>query len=196
MGQRIGLLGGTFDPPHLGHLIVAEEARVSLGLDEVRLLVAGAPWMKPDVGRAEHRTAMCRAAVADAPHLTVDDREVRREGLTYTADTLEELHEEQPRVEWFFVAGADALAQIADWERAARAVELATFVAVPRPGSGLPTGEALLDDVIVLDVPALAISSTDIRARVRAGRAVRYQVPDGVLRYIREHGLYRSAHGD
>src|SRR5680860_591488 len=115
MSRRVGLLGGTFDPPHLGHLVVAECARVELGLDEVRLLVAGDPWMKQATLPPEARVAMARAAVADDPHLSVDDREARRHGPTYTADTLAELRAEEPDTELWFVLGEDAAAGLARW---------------------------------------------------------------------------------
>ena len=109
---RIGLLGGTFDPPHLGHLVAAEAAREVLGLDEVRLLVAGRPWMKGDETPARHRVAMARAAVADDPNLAVDDREAHRDGQTYTVDTLLELRDERPDVAWTFLLGTDAAASL------------------------------------------------------------------------------------
>jgi nicotinate-nucleotide adenylyltransferase len=190
--RRVGLLGGTFDPPHLAHLVVAETARVELGLDEVRLLVAGEPWMKSEITPARHRVAMVQAAVRDAPGFVVDDRETRREGHTYTAETLEQLRHEQPGTDWWFVVGADAVAGLPRWHRAADAVSLATFVAATRPGHDLELGEGLLRQVLRLDVPRIEVSSTDLRRRFRHGRAVRYLVPSAVERYVREHGLYRS----
>lgn len=194
--RRVGLLGGTFDPPHLGHLVVAEEARVELGLDEVRFLVAGDPWMKREVSAAPHRVEMTRRAVAGDPHFSVDDREVRRPGLTYTADTLDELEEEEPGTAWFFLAGSDALRDLPEWNRAEDAVRKATFVAVTRPGHDLDRDHPLLDPVRRLEVPSIEVSSTELRERVRAGRAIRYQVRPSVQRYIVEHELYRSDHGD
>ena len=195
--RRVGLLGGTFDPPHLGHLVVAEEARVELALDEVRLLVAGDPWMKEGVSSAEHRVAMTRLAVADDPHLTVDTREVDRATATYTADTLEELSDEEPGTGWYFLAGSDALQELPRWNRGRDAVALATFVALTRPGHTLDRDRhELLRELRLLEVPAIEISSTDVRRRVAEGRAIRYQVPLPVHRYIEEHGLYRPSHGD
>lgn len=194
--RRVGLLGGTFDPPHLGHLVVAEEARVELQLAEVRFVVAGDPWMKQEVSPARHRVEMTRLAVADDPHLTVDEREVRRPGITYTADTLDELAAEEPATAWFFLAGDDALRALPEWDRAEDAVARATFVAVSRPGHQLDVDHPLLASVQRLEVPPIDISSTELRRRVRAGRAVRYQLPVSVHRYIVEHGLYRSGHGD
>lgn len=194
--RRVGLLGGTFDPPHLGHLVVAEEARVELGLDEVRLLVAGDPWMKQEVSSAEHRVAMARLAVADDHHLTVDTREVERRTATYTADTLEELEHEEPGTSWFFLAGTDALQELPRWHRAKEALARATFVALTRPGHTFRREHDLHREVRLLEVPSIDISSTDLRRRVAAGRAVRYQVPPAVHRYIESHGLYRPDDGD
>ena len=194
--RRVGLLGGTFDPPHLGHLVAAEEARVELDLDEVRFLVAGDPWMKAEVSSAEHRVAMVRLAVGDDPHLRVDTREVERETATYTADTLDELEDEEPGTQWFFLAGTDALQELPRWHRAEEALAKATFVALTRPGHRFEREHELHRDVELLEVPSVAISSTDLRGRVAAGRAIRYQVPPAVHRYIESHGLYRPADGD
>lgn len=190
--RRVGLLGGTFDPPHLGHLVVAETARVELGLDEVRLLVAGDPWMKRGHSPPADRVAMARLAVADDPHLVVDDRETRRVGATYTADTLEELRTEEPGVAWSFLLGADAATKLPRWRRAADAVALARFVAVSRPGYPLELSGELAAGVVRLDVPHIEISSTELRRRFRDGGAVRYLVPAPVVAYIRQRGLYGS----
>jgi nicotinate-nucleotide adenylyltransferase len=190
MSRRVGLLGGTFDPPHLGHLVVAECARVELGLDEVRLLVAGDPWMKATVSPPDDRVGMARAAVADDPHLRVDAREVARSGPTYTADTLAELSRVEPDTVWFFVLGEDAAASLAEWERADDAFELATFVVVTRPGSSPPDPATLPDRIVHLEIPQLEVSSTELRQRFGDGRATRYLVPVAVDRYVREHALY------
>lgn len=191
----MGLLGGTFDPPHVAHLVVAECARVGLELDEVRLLIAGMPWMKDKVAAADHRIAMTCLAVAGDPHLVVDAREADRDGPTYTADTLEALEAEQPGTEWHFILGADAATRLMEWNRVRVALELATFVVVTRPGYDLPE---LPDDIRVrhLEVPGMEVSSSEIRRRVRAGAATRYLVPPEVHRYISEHGLYGGDHGD
>jgi nicotinate-nucleotide adenylyltransferase len=191
MSRRLGLLGGTFDPPHLGHLVVAECARVELPLDEVRLLVAGEPWMKADAPTpAGERVHLTEAAVAGDPHLRVDPREVHRHGPTYTADTLAELHDEEPDAELFFLLGADAAADLSRWRGIDRASSLATFVIVTRPGHPAPPAEALPVRVAYLEVPQLEVSSTDLRARYAAGKGTRYLVPDAVDRTIRERGLY------
>lgn len=191
VSRRRGLLGGTFDPPHLGHLVVAECARVALQLDQVRLLVAGEPWMKgAAVSPAADRLALAEAAVADHPDLVVDARETRRDGPTYTADTLAELVAEEPDTDWYFLLGEDAAAQLPRWERIEDAFALATFVVVTRPAHPPPPASALPERVVHLEVPQLEVSSTQLRDRFAAGEATRYLVPDAVDRCIRERGLY------
>lgn len=194
--RRLGLLGGTFDPPHLGHLVVAECARVALGLEEVRFVVAGAPWMKEESATPEQRVEMTRLAVRDDPPLTVDDREVRRAGPTYTVDTLTELSRAEPDVPLFFLAGADAVEKLARWHRPADCLALATFVAVTRPGFPLDLDGPLLRRVRLLEVPPIGVTSTDLRHRFGSGGAVRHQLPPVVEDYVRKHGLYgASDHG-
>jgi len=188
--RRIGLVGGSFDPPHLGHLVVAECARVELELDEVRLLVAGEPWMKPAVSAAADRVALVEAAVADAPGLVCDSREVGRPGPTFTADTLAELRTEEPDADLFFVLGEDAAAALPAWERIEEAFALATFVVVTRPGSEPPDESILPGAVIHLEIPQLRVSSTDLRDRFARGGATRWLVPPAVDDEIRRRGLY------
>lgn len=192
-GARIGLLGGTFDPPHLGHLVIAECARVVLELDEVRFLVAGDPWMKADedITAAAHRVEMTARAIGDDGHFVLDDRETSREGPTYTVETLEELRDELPEgTDLVFILGADQLESLHRWHRVDRALELARFVAAPRPGHE----QAEHGRVEALAAPALDLSSTDLRRRFRSGEAVRYQVPASVIRYVERHDLYRRDH--
>ena len=190
--RRIGLLGGTFDPPHVGHLVVAECARVELGLDQVRLLVAGDPWMKSTESSAEDRVALVRAAVREEAGISVDDREVRRGGPTYTADTLAELTAEEPDVVWCFLLGVDAAVDLPRWERGAEALALATFVVVTRPGHGLEDATAEVRALPQLAVPELDISSTELRQRYREGGPTRFQVPPQVDDLVRDLGLYGS----
>ena len=190
--KRIGLLGGTFDPPHLGHLVVAEGVRDALGLDEVRLLVAGDPWMKQTTSPADDRVAMCRLAVADDPHLAVDDRETRRDGPTYTADTLRGLRHDEPDAAWSFVLGADAAARLPDWQGVHEALELAEWVVVGRPDIAWPDHE-LSDRLLRLHLPLIGISSTELRAWAAEGRSLRYLVPDRVRDHIDTRQLYRDA---
>jgi nicotinate-nucleotide adenylyltransferase len=200
MRRRVGLLGGTFDPPHLGHLVVAECARVELQLDELRLLVAGDPWMKsngaaPTPTPPAERLAMARAAVADDPYLQVDDREVRRGGPTYTADTLAELQREEPDADLYFVLGEDAAVGLADWKRVQEAFALATFVVVTRPGSSAPPAASLPGELVHLEIPQLEVSSTELRERFAAGKATRYLVPPAVDAFVRAHDLYGAGDG-
>ena len=195
MTRRVGLLGGTFDPPHLGHLVVAECARVELDLDEVRLLVAGDPYQKSTTSTSEHRIAMVRAAVADDDHLSVDARELDRPGPTYTADTLAELTAAAPQTQWFFILGEDAAAGLSSWERVEEAFALATFVVVTRPGDAVPDAATLPDAIVHLQIPQLEVSSTELRDRFAAGRATRYLVPLAVDDYARAHELYGNHDG-
>jgi len=195
MQRRVGLLGGTFDPPHLGHLVVAECARVELGLDEVRLLVAGDPYQKSTTSSPAQRVAMTRAAVAGDDHLTVDPRELDRAGPTYTADTLEELTAQEPDTAWFFVLGEDAAAGLASWHRVEEAFALATFVVVTRPGDTAPDDAVLPSRLVHLEIPQLEVSSTELRARYATGRATRYLVPLAVDDHIRSTGLYTDGGG-
>lgn len=188
-GRRVGLLGGTFDPIHLGHLVVGEYVRDRLGLKELRLLVAGDPWMKDSESDARHRVAMARAAVADHPAIMVDDRETRRDGPTYTADTLAMLHAEEPGTEFHFLLGADAAEHLPDWHQVDEALDLATFVVVRRPGSTMPTHD-LMPSTVAVEAPLVDISSTAIRRDVAEGRSVRYRVPEPVRSYLTDHRLY------
>ncbi len=187
---RIGLLGGTFDPPHLGHLVVAEVARVTLQLTEVHLVVAGQPWMRDDVSQAEHRLSMVQLAAEDNSAFRVNRSEIEREGPTYTADTLEQLSIEKPDAALCFLVGADAAAKMEDWHRIEKALELATFVAVTRPGYEVERTGPILGRLERLEVPALGISGSDLRRRFRVGEAVRYQLPRTVEDYVRQRGLY------
>lgn len=193
---RVGLLGGTFDPPHLGHLIVAELARTDLGLDEVRFVVAGQPWMKRGTSSGDHRVAMTELATAGNGAFAVDRREVDRDGPTYTVETLEQLRDHEPGTLWTFLLGEDAAASVPQWHRGAEALALARFVVVTRPGSRVDLGRAPFDQMDGLDVPPIGISSTDLRARVRRGASIRYQVVPEVETYVRAHDLYRTQERD
>jgi len=185
-------MGGTFDPIHHGHLVAASEVAQSFDLDEVVFVPTGEPWMKSDVSPSEHRYLMTVIATASNPRFTVSRVDIDRVGMTYTIDTLRELRAERPDADLFFITGADAIAQILSWRDHDELWELAHFVAVSRPGhvlniDGLPSA-----NVSQLEVPALAISSTDCRERVHRGHPVWYLVPDGVVQYIAKHHLYRS----
>ncbi len=189
---RIGVMGGTFDPIHHGHLVAASEVAQSFDLDEVIFVPTGVPWHKNEVTPSEHRYLMTVIATASNPRFTVSRVDIDREGATYTIDTLRDLHASRPGAEFFFITGADAIAQILSWKDHAELWELAHFVAVSRPGHVLSTAGLPGEGVSQLEVPALAISSTDCRARVRRGNPVWYLVPDGVVQYIAKHHLYRS----
>jgi nicotinate-nucleotide adenylyltransferase len=158
----------------------------------VRLLVAGDPWMKSTESSARDRVALVRAAVQGAPGIEVDDREVRRGGPTYTADTLAELTAEEPDVAWHFLLGVDAAVELPRWERGAEALALATFVVVTRPGHGIEEATAAVRALPQLAVPELDISSTELRQRYREGGPTRFQVPPQVDDLVRDLGLYGS----
>ena len=190
---RVGVMGGTFDPIHNGHLVAASEVRQVFDLDEVVFVPTGQPWMKADVTPAEHRYLMTVIATASNPRFTVSRVDIDREGPTYTLDTLRDLRAQRPDADLFFITGADAVAQILDWREVGEIWELAHFVAVSRPGHALNIRGLPSEGVSSLEVPALAISSTDCRERVDRGFPVWYLVPDGVVQYISKHHLYRSA---
>ncbi len=190
---RIGVMGGTFDPIHNGHLVAASEVRRHFELDEVVFVPTGQPYQKRDVSAAEHRYLMTVIATASNPDFTVSRLEIDREGPTYTIDTLRELRATRPDAELFFISGADAVAQILEWKDAKELFSLAHFVAVSRPGHPLTVTGLPEQHVSLLEVPALAISSTDCRSRVGRGFPVWYLVPDGVVQYISKYHLYRSS---
>ncbi|GGH38811.1 nicotinate-nucleotide adenylyltransferase [Microbacterium album] len=189
---RIGVMGGTFDPIHHGHLVAASEVAQSFGLDEVVFVPTGRPWQKEQVSPAEQRYEMTVIATASNPQFTVSRVDIDRDGPTYTVDTLRDLRAQRPDAELFFISGADAVAQILSWRDHDELWDLAHFVAVSRPGHVLDVEGLPVRGVSQLEIPALAISSTDCRDRVRRGFPVWYLVPDGVVQYIAKHHLYRS----
>ncbi len=190
-------MGGTFDPIHHGHLVAASEVQNTFDLDEVIFIPTGAQPFKldRDVTEAEHRYLMTVVATASNPRFSVSRLEIDRPGITYTIDTLRDLRQQYPDAEIFFITGADALSQILAWKDAEELFSLAHFVGVTRPGhvlddSGLPD-----EGVSLVEVPAMAISSTDCRERVQSGAPVWYLVPDGVVQYIRKYRLYQREGG-
>lgn len=197
MGRRLGIMGGTFDPIHYGHLVTAEEALVQFTLDEVVFVPTGRPWMKEgrEVSPAEDRYLMTVIATASNPRFRVSRTEIDREGPSYTVDTLRALADEHPDAELYFITGADAMYEIFEWKDPDEVLDIAHFIAATRPGYDLRRFEASASirhpNVSVMNIPALAISSTDIRERVREGRPIRYLVPEGVKSYIEKAGLYR-----
>jgi nicotinate-nucleotide adenylyltransferase len=190
--MRLGVMGGTFDPIHHGHLVAASEAASLLDLDEVVFVPTGQPYRKDvsTVTPAEDRYLMTVIATASNPHFTVSRVDIDRAGPTYTLDTLRDLHEERPDVEMFFITGADALAQILSWKGVDELWDLAHFVGVTRPGHHLTDHGLSKDRVTLLEVPAMAISSTDCRERRAQGQPIWYLVPDGVVQYIGKYDLY------
>lgn len=191
--RRLGVMGGTFDPVHHGHLVAASEVASRFALDEVVFVPTGQPWQKREttVTVAEHRYLMTVIATAANPQFTVSRVDIDRGGPTYTIDTLRDLRAQRgSEVALFFITGADALAQILGWRAAPELFELAHFIGVNRPGHHLSVEGLPQDRVSVLEVPAMAISSTNCRERVRRGEPVWYLVPDGVVQYIAKHRLY------
>jgi nicotinate-nucleotide adenylyltransferase len=201
--RRIGLLGGTFDPPHIGHLVAALHVRHQLGLDEVRLVVANEPWQKVgtrSISPAPDRLAMVRAAVAGLEGIDASDMEIRRGGSTYTVDTVHALLAEEPSADLHVVVGADAAAGLPTWKDIDEVRRWARLVVVTRPGV-VPSADG--DDVLAalraddrvawVEIPRLDIESNDIRARFGDGRPVEFLVPPGVASVIRERALYGGA---
>ena len=199
--MRIGVFGGTFDPIHMGHLIVAEDARAALELDKVLFIPAGQPWFKSyrQITEARHRLAMVQLAVKDSPLFDVSDIEVERSGPSYTVDTLQELHELYSDAELIVILGLDALREIDRWHQPSRVFQMASVAGMARPGATLDP--SVLHAAIpgassrmrLLDSALIDISGTDIRRRASAGQSIRYRVPVEVERYIYDNGLYAAA---
>lgn len=200
--MKIGVLGGTFDPVHLGHIMMAEEARKSLGLSEVLLVPAGQPMTrsKESLAPAEHRLQMLRLAAAESPHLKVSALEIDRPGPSYTVDTLDELRKQYGvEDEIYFILGWDSLAQLPIWREPARIINMCLLVAIPRPGWPRPSLKTLEKDipgiskkVIFLEKPNVDISATDIREKVARGEPISRFVPRQVANYIKKQGLYKA----
>ncbi|WP_203708681.1 nicotinate-nucleotide adenylyltransferase [Cellulomonas marina] len=188
-------MGGTFDPIHHGHLVAASEVAARYGLDEVVFVPTGRPRLKTHVvvTAPEHRYLMTVIATASNPQFTVSRVDLERAGDTYTVDTLRDLHAERPDADLYFITGADAIAQILSWKDADELFALARFVAVTRPGHALSVAGLPADRVSVLEIPALSISSTDVRQRVSSGLPAWYLVPDGVVQHIAKYRLYRGS---
>jgi nicotinate-nucleotide adenylyltransferase len=192
---KVGIMGGTFDPIHHGHLVAASEVAQRFGLDEVIFVPTGDPWQKADrsVSPAEHRYLMSVIATASNPRFWVSRVDIERAGPTYTIDTIRDIALARPGAKLFFITGADALAQILSWKDAEEALELAQFVGVTRPGYELSADHLPRHAVTLIDVPAMAISSSACRDRIRRGDPIWYLVPDGVVQYINKHRLYLAA---
>ncbi len=198
--MNIGVMGGTFDPVHLGHLAVAEEARVRLNMAEILFVPAGQPWLKADtcISPAEHRIQMLRLAIADKAYFKLSTVEIERAGPSYAADTVAGLKGQlDAGDELFFILGWDSLTELPQWREPRRLVEMCPLVVAPRPGYSSPDLKKLEDTipglsqrVLILDKPQIEISASEIRERVARGLSVRHLVPEPVNRYIKEHKLY------
>ena len=197
MGRRLGVMGGTFDPIHYGHLVTAEEALVQFALDAVVFVPTGRPWMKEDqvVSPAEDRYLMTVIATASNPRFRVSRIEIDRDGPTYTVDTLRMLAEQHPDAELYFITGADAMLEILEWKDPGEVLSTRALHRRDAPGYDLARFESMAlagqTNVSRMNIPALAISSTDIRERVLDGRPIRYLVPEGVKSYVEKAELYR-----
>jgi nicotinate-nucleotide adenylyltransferase len=199
---RLGIFGGSFDPVHLGHLLLAECCREACGLDQVRFVPAGDPPHKSTgtLASGTARAEMLDFATAGIPEFVVDRRELARRGKSYTVDTLSEFAAEEAGRELFFLIGADSLADLPTWREPRRILDLATIVACNRggdPPAGLDAvvsqlGPGARDRIVPVEMPAVDLSSTGLRERVRAGRSIRFRVPRAVEAYLDEHGLYRE----
>ena len=202
--RRVGILGGTFDPPHLGHLLIAETARVALDLDTVMFLPAGEPWLKSGqrITPAEHRLRMIQLAVADNPGFCVSDCEIRRTGATYTVDTLRQLRRRfSADTELYFIVGSDVLAQFHRWKEPEAILNLCRLAVIERPGGpveGIATLRENFSDaldtgaVVPVAGPRVDFSASELRRVMARGQSTRYQIPDVVATYIDEHRLYRA----
>jgi nicotinate-nucleotide adenylyltransferase len=198
--MKIGVLGGTFDPVHLGHLFIAEEARVTLDLSEILLVPAGQPLLKPahPITPAEHRLQMLRLAIADIPHFTVLTIEIERNGPSYSVDTIAELRGQYGSGdEIFFILGWDSLAQLPEWREPSRIIKMCYLVAVPRPGCQRPdlkvletAAPGISQRVVFLEKPQIDISASAIRELVARGKPINHLVPEPVAEYIIKHELY------
>ena len=200
--MRFGVFGGTFDPIHVGHLVVAEEARILLKLDEVVFIPAGRPWLRAgqQIAKPEHRMAMVERAVESNPYFRASDMEIKRPGVTYTLDTLLEMRRELgPAAVLYLILGLDSLKDLIRWREPERILDLCTVVGMSRPGfegfdlralDAIAPGTS--DRVRLLTGPLIGISGTELRRRVSCGLPIRYRVPESVEAYIYEHGLYRA----
>jgi nicotinate-nucleotide adenylyltransferase len=193
--QRIGIMGGTFDPIHHGHLVAASEVGHFFNLDEVIFVPTGQPWQKNGrkVSRAEDRYLMTVIATASNPRFSVSRVDIDRPGETYTIDTLRDLRAQRgPDAEFYFITGADALAMMISWRDADELFKMAQFVGCTRPGHRLAIPDLPSERISLVEIPALSISSTECRERVRADQPIWYLVPDGVVQYISKRRLYRQ----
>ncbi|XID95425.1 nicotinate-nucleotide adenylyltransferase [Paenibacillaceae bacterium WGS1546] len=194
--RKIGLLGGTFDPVHYGHLLAAESAMEAAGLDGVWFVPTSAPPHKPGPGaEGRHRRGMLEAAIAGRPGFRVEDIELRRGGTSYTIDTVVALQEREPDAAFYWIAGSDMVMDLPNWREIERLAERVAFIGLERPDRACAESELpgfIRSRLVRATMPAMGISSTDIRRRTRESRSIRYMLPDPVVDYIRRNGLYES----
>ena len=203
--MRLGIFGGTFDPIHNGHLSVAAHVRKEMALDQLIFVPAGQPWFKEGqpITDARHRLEMTRLAVADNPYLAVSDIEARRDGPTYTADTLRELRGDMGEgVDFYFILGIDALNELHRWRRPTDVLDLATLVGVTRPGAERVDRAAMesirdgaADEVVIVDGPRVDISAADVRRRMASGLSIQGLISQAVEEYAKRNGLYKDKEG-
>lgn len=185
--KKVGILGGTFNPPHIGHLMMANEAYHALGLDEVRFMPNAVPPHKESSGATdEQRKKMVELAIEDAPHFTLETFELERGGLSYTFDTMKTLTGQEPGVEFYFIIGGDSIDHLHTWYRIDELIQMVKFVGIRRPGSEAKT----IYPVLMIDAPEIGLSSTLLRERFAVGKTVRYLLPKPVEAFIRKEGLY------
>ncbi|BAC13941.1 nicotinate-nucleotide adenylyltransferase [Oceanobacillus iheyensis HTE831] len=185
--REIGILGGTFDPPHLGHLLIAEEVRRAKELDEIWFIPTNTPPHKEDTTTsADHRTSMIQLAIDSHPSFKLNDMELKREGKSYTYDTIQELTDLYPSHTFYFIIGGDMVEFLPKWHRIDELLEMITFIGVSRPGYSLQTSYP----VDFVDIPTIQLSSTILRERLQNREWIRYLLPDSVMQYVREHQLY------
>jgi len=202
MSKDVAIFGGTFDPIHVGHLIVAEEVRVKLGVEEIVFVPVGQPWLKADrrISSGKHRLAMIRLAIADNPHFKVSTLEIDRPGLTYTVDTVDMLRRQMgSEAKLFFLMGGDSLRDLPQWKEPKRLIQLCRLVVFTRPGSRLPSMNELeegvpgvSDNIVIVEVPQIDVSATEVRQQVRQGDPIDELVLPAVKDYILGSGLYRE----
>ena len=205
--QKIGIMGGTFNPIHIGHLVIAEEVRFRFKLDKIIFIPAGNPPHKDynNITAGKHRYQMTLLATMDNPYFDVSSIEIEREGITYTIDTITALREKCDKdVELYFITGADSIIELSTWKEVDKLLNLCKFIAATRPGFDIAKIEDKVKEledrykknIYSLSVPALQISSTDIRNRIKQGITVKYLLPESVEYYINKHNLYRERTND
>lgn len=192
--RKLGVMGGTFDPIHIGHLLAASEAADQVGLDEVLFVPTGQSWQKSDrnITSSDHRVAMTALAIEDDDRFTLSLMEVQRSGPSYTIDTVNELKRVEPATDIYVIVGADAIRTISTWHQSQALINDVHFIVMARAGHGISVDEIPVKHSIVIEMPQVEISSSDIRERVRSGRSIKYLVPDNVASYIAKHHLYNA----